>query len=190
MSAGAAPERLVARLDDIERALTDAEADDARLAAALAHIDPERANAELKSALREHARRPSPELDARVSALRQRHEAINDLLNQRDRLRRKIDATLLDVEQLAMRAVTLNSAADRGPASAPATVDDNLGRANSRSSPRPTRPRTHHASVSWSRADPLSVLSKNVEGLERNDCHNAWATSSKRSSTSSRVWCT
>lgn len=97
------------RLGEIERALLDAEADRARLTAAVAELAPERAAAELKHALREQQRRPSPAGEALVATLRRRHQSINDLLNQRDRLATQIETTIVDLEALAARAVELSA---------------------------------------------------------------------------------
>jgi predicted RNase H-like nuclease (RuvC/YqgF family) len=93
------------RLGDVERSLLEAEQDLATVATALRQLDPERATRELKDALRaSHRGQTSPH----VEALRRRHDTILKVQDRQDQLRRGIDSTLADVEQLAARCVELS----------------------------------------------------------------------------------
>lgn len=101
-------------LDDIERSLTTAVDDRERLEQVLTDLDPERATAELKAALRS---RSSPE-DAdtpEITSLRRRHDTINALQNRLDELSRRIERTFVDVETLAAQtAVASLASSDDG----------------------------------------------------------------------------
>lgn len=111
MAAQTPPSWMVARLDALERALTAAERDHARLDAAAANLDPDRAASELKAALR--TGRPGDADGATVASLRARYEAINDVLNRRDDLRETIDRAIVDVELVAARSVALGADDER-----------------------------------------------------------------------------
>jgi hypothetical protein len=95
------------RLVALDRMLVEAEADHARLGAAIAQLDLDGATAELKAALRSNR-------DQRlIDALQTRYESINDLINKRAAIRRSIDRALVDVDVLAARSVELGARADR-----------------------------------------------------------------------------
>ena len=97
-------------IDEIDGAIDVARTDRRKLEASLAALDPARANAELKTALR---RRVSP-TDAdtpEIVALRRRHETISRLANRIDDIDEQISRTLIDAETLA--AQTIVTAIDR-----------------------------------------------------------------------------
>jgi hypothetical protein len=96
-----------ARLDQVEAALHAADGDLTAIRSALAHLDPERATAELKAALRA----PSPS-DHHISTLRRRHETVNTLANQLEDLTRRIETTIADLETLAARTAQTMVAAN------------------------------------------------------------------------------
>jgi chromosome segregation ATPase len=96
------------RFDDLERALHAAEADRTELASAIDELGADRVTGELKEALRELERRPDARGEARVAALRRRHETVHELRNRLDDLGARIDATVADLELLAARAVALS----------------------------------------------------------------------------------
>ena len=105
-------------IDEIERGLLAAEADREKLAAAIAQLDPDRARRELKDALRSGAA-----AEDRLDMLRRRHDAVNDLMNRRERLGERIDTAVIDLELLAVRAVEAGTGA-----SSRDSVDEQLGR--------------------------------------------------------------
>ena len=116
-------EFLDVRLDAIEAALTSAESDRIRVEGALERLDPERATAELKSALRANPTRPGEPEDPTITTLRRRHEAVNGLMDRRDELERRVDATVADLEALAAQSFDLG-VTNR----ADATIEDELAR--------------------------------------------------------------
>jgi hypothetical protein len=87
------------RLGAIERSLVEADADRDGLVTVLAQLDPERASADLKRALRT----PGTSEDL-VASLRRRHETVNDLLNRLGDLDQRVETTLVDLETLAARS--------------------------------------------------------------------------------------
>lgn len=100
---------IVQQIDAVERSLAEAADDRARLERATSDLDPPRVTAELKAALR------TPGADeALVASLRRRHETVNDLLNRKERLDQRIEATVTDMETLALRTATQGLRADDG----------------------------------------------------------------------------
>lgn len=100
-------------VDDVDQALMHAVEDDHRLQQALADLDPDHSRAELKAALR--ARPDAMAVDtASIAALRQRHEAIADLENRLDGLRRDVDRLLIDLDTMVAQIVAASVAADGG----------------------------------------------------------------------------
>ena len=91
----------------IEEALHQADADVARLEAALVSLNPEAIAAELKTVLRQ---RSSPMQDDTelIRSLRQRHETVHVLKNRRDDIAGQIERTLVDVDAYAAKAVELS----------------------------------------------------------------------------------
>ncbi len=104
------------QLAAVERSLVEAADDRARLEQATANLDPATATAELKAALRSGAAEPL------VASLRRKHETINDLLNRKEQLDSRIEATVTDLETLAVRTSTLGLRGDDG-AKATAELD-------------------------------------------------------------------
>ena len=96
------------RVDELVQALHAAEADRAALHAAIDELGGDRVPDDLKQALRDAQRRPGGADDARVAALRRRHETVNGLRNRAEELSRRIDATVSDLELLAARTVELS----------------------------------------------------------------------------------
>jgi chromosome segregation ATPase len=113
-----------ARMDDLERALLAAEDDHAALAAAIDGLGGDRPTQELKAAMRDRER---PGGDDVVERLRQRHLAVQQLRNQLDDLRARIDVTVADLELLAARTVEL-SVGRRELGAAASTVEAELER--------------------------------------------------------------
>jgi len=104
------------RLNDLHRALDAANDTASRLEATVQQLDPDKTATELKQALRQQARPSSPadadDLDRRVATLRERFDAVNDMINRRETIGRQILNTTADVELLAvqaLRAQTINS---------------------------------------------------------------------------------
>lgn len=97
------------RLDDLRRALGAANDAAARLDAAVRQLDPDKTAADLKQALRERTKPGSPtdadDLERRVATLRERYDAVNDMINRRERIGRRMLDTTADVELLAVRAL-------------------------------------------------------------------------------------
>jgi chromosome segregation ATPase len=114
-----------ARLDELERALVAAEEDHAALAAAIEGLGGDRPTQELKAAMRERDRRPGG--DDVIERLRQRHLAVQQLQNQLDDLRARIDVTVADLELLAARTVEL-AVGRRELGAAASTVEAELER--------------------------------------------------------------
>ncbi len=110
-------------LTAIEVALRTAETDSSELARAIARLEPDRAAAELKAALRSR-RDPTQPDDPLVLTLRRRYESIHALQNRLAGLRRHIEATLVDLDVLVARSVEHSLA--RSPA--PLRLDDELDR--------------------------------------------------------------
>ncbi len=106
---GADPTAL-ALIDEIDSAIETARTDRRKLESSLAALDPGRAAAELKVALRH---RPSPTAPdtPEITALRRRHETISRLANRVDDIDEQIARTLIDAETLA--AQTIVTAIDR-----------------------------------------------------------------------------
>lgn len=101
----------LALIDDIQQAVATARADRARLREVLDGLDPDRATADLKQALRE---RPSP-LDPdtpHILALRRRHETVAEVRNRLDDLARRIERALVDVETLAAQTAAASIRVD------------------------------------------------------------------------------
>ena len=95
---------------DVDRALGYAVEDDLQLQAALLDLEPEQSRAELKAALRS---RPDPMAadSPAILALRQRHEAIADLENRLDELRRDVDRLLIDLDTMVAQTVVTSVSA-------------------------------------------------------------------------------
>lgn len=90
------------QIEAVERSLAEAADDLERLATAAGTLDPATAAAELKAALRS-----TDASETLVASLRRRHESINDLLNRRDGLQQRVEATVADLETLAIRTSTI-----------------------------------------------------------------------------------
>ncbi len=110
-------------LTAIDRALRTADLDRAELARAIRRLDPDRAAAELKAALRSRRDATGPD-DPLVLTLRRRHESIHALQNRLDDLDRHIEATLVDLDVLVARSVEQSLVRS----SAPIRLDDELER--------------------------------------------------------------
>lgn len=113
---------MVERLDGLDRLLLDAEADHARIGAAVTGLDLDRATAELKAALRGQGPSPTPDQQRLAATLQARYESIHDLMNKQTTIRRSIDQALAEVDLLAVRSVELGARADRWQ------VDDTVAR--------------------------------------------------------------
>ncbi len=109
--AAAARARVAAAGDDsgtlmvVDRVIADlhlAEADRASLRAALADLDPDRAAAELKNALRSRLD-PTAEDTALIATMRRRHDTVSTMANRLEELEGHIDATLVDLDLLVAR---------------------------------------------------------------------------------------
>lgn len=98
---------LADRLDAVEAALVEATADQQRLTASIAQLDPERAGRELKDALRNRSRRPGSATDALIETLQRRYRTIHALQDRLEEIETHIDATVVDLESLAARLVEL-----------------------------------------------------------------------------------
>lgn len=94
------------RLDQLEKALTNAADDQERLREALTKMAPQRVTDELKGALRQRPTPTTPD-DKLITSLRRRHEAINTLQNREEVLGDLIESTLIDLETLAAGSVEL-----------------------------------------------------------------------------------
>ncbi|MEM9564042.1 MAG: hypothetical protein AAGA93_15590 [Actinomycetota bacterium] len=91
-------ELIESQLGTVQRSLSEAEQDRRHLHRTLSGLDQAKVSADLKAALR------SPDADpALVASLRRRHETVNDLLNRLDQLDQQIEATVADLETLAIR---------------------------------------------------------------------------------------
>ena len=116
------------RLDELQQALVAASEVAARLDASVQQLDPERTATELKRALREHSNAGSPtvaaDLERRVTTLRERYDAVNDMINRRETIQRRMLDTTADVELLAVQAVRAQ-AIDTDPAH---HLDEHLAR--------------------------------------------------------------
>ena len=99
------PEWLLGGLAEVERALTDADADIERLAATIERLGPERVAADLKDALRRPA--IGGEHERLVDSLRERYEAVHRLVNRREELEATMERALTDLEVLAARAAVI-----------------------------------------------------------------------------------
>ena len=97
-------------IDEIDGAIDVARTDRRKLEASLAALDPARATAELKTALRRRAS-PTDADTPEIAALRRRHETISRLANRVDDIDEQISRTLVDAETLA--AQTIVTAIDR-----------------------------------------------------------------------------
>jgi hypothetical protein len=96
------------RLNDLERALTDAQADVDRLGERIARLDPDQTSQDLKRALRDGQRRlPTESNDGgekRIAVLRQRYAAANEMMNYRRETQRRISDAVSDLELMAVQA--------------------------------------------------------------------------------------
>ena len=92
------------RIDDVERSLADSLDDQTRLREAIRSLDPARATAELKEALRERPNPTAPDTPLIVT-LRERHESINELQNRLELLEQQQEATLADLDSFAAQVV-------------------------------------------------------------------------------------
>lgn len=92
------------RLDDVERSLTIATADEERLRTAIEALRPEEAAAELKEALRSRRDPTAPDTPL-IRTLRERYESISDLQNRLESLRAQQESTLVDLDTLAAHLV-------------------------------------------------------------------------------------
>lgn len=99
--------------DEIERVVAQAHDDLARLDLAIARLDPERTTRELKDALRAHTPGMAPDHDPVLTARRNRFGALQDLQDRREQMASEVEATLIDVETLAARAVQASLGATR-----------------------------------------------------------------------------
>lgn len=107
---GDRPSPLITKqIDAVERSLAEAADDRARLEQATTALDPPKVTAELKAALRS----PGAD-DSLIASLRRRHETVNDLLNRKERLDQRIEATVTDMETLALRTATHGLRGDDG----------------------------------------------------------------------------
>ncbi|MEM8709084.1 MAG: hypothetical protein AAGE98_21665 [Actinomycetota bacterium] len=97
-------------IDQIDEAVATAREDRRKLEGSLTSLDPERAIAELKAALRRRESPTAPDTPE-ITALRKRHETISRLANRVDEIDAQITATLIDAETLA--AQTIVSTLDR-----------------------------------------------------------------------------
>ena len=100
----------LALIDEIDDAVDIARTDRRKLESSLAALDPARAAAELKAALRRRAS-PTDDDTPEIVALRRRHETISRLANRVDDIDEQISRTLVDAETLA--AQTIVTAIDR-----------------------------------------------------------------------------
>lgn len=110
-------------LTDVRRSVAEALTDRARLQQVLIGLDPERATAELKAALRARARPDEPD-NEHITALRQRHDTIAAVQNRLDELSAGIERTLVDVDTL----VAQSAAAAIGSLGTAGSIDDHVGR--------------------------------------------------------------
>lgn len=105
------------RLEALRRSLDDANATVERLADAAARLDPDRTADELKTALRSRDRTPTGSdtdaLEHRIAALRERYETVNDIINRRELIGRRMLDTAADVELLAVQAVRFDALESR-----------------------------------------------------------------------------
>jgi hypothetical protein len=99
------PSWVLGDLVDVERALTEADADIDRLAVTIERLGPDRVAAELKTALRRPA--IGPEHERLVGSLRERYEAVHRLMTRREELEAMVDRALTDLEVLAARAAVI-----------------------------------------------------------------------------------
>ena len=97
-------------IDEIDEAVATARDDRRKLEGSLAALDPERALAELKGALRSRPSPMSPDTPE-ITALRKRYETISRLANRVEDIDIQISSTLIDAETLA--AQTIVTAIDR-----------------------------------------------------------------------------
>lgn len=97
-------------IDEIDAAIDTARTDQRKLESSLAALDPARATAELKTALRRRTAPTEPDTPE-IAALRRRHETISRLANRVDEIDEQITRTLIDAETLA--AQTIVTAIDR-----------------------------------------------------------------------------
>jgi hypothetical protein len=116
------------RLDELQQALLTASEVAARLEASVQQLDPDRTAAELKHTLRQRTNAGSPaaasDLERRVTTLRERYDAVNDMINRRETIERHMLDTTADVELLAVQAVRAQSI-DTDPAH---HLDEHLAR--------------------------------------------------------------
>ena len=97
-------------IDEIDAAVATAREDRRRLEGSLATLDPERASAELKRALRARPTPMAPDTPE-ITALRKRYETIARLANRVEEIEIQVSETLIDAETLA--AQTIVTAIDR-----------------------------------------------------------------------------
>lgn len=116
------------RLADVEAALSAADVDVARLSRSIDHLDPASTTAQLKDALRTSNQRLPTAQDVdgprRLEALRRRFDTVNELMNRRSEIERRVADSLADLELLAVEAVR-PATEDAAPLDG---VDDALGR--------------------------------------------------------------
>ncbi len=98
---------ILRRLGEIEGALWTADADRKRLEETLVQLQPERANRELKDALRRDFEDPSAANASLAQSLQRRHEGIHGLQDRIEQLERSIEETIADVEVLAASSAQL-----------------------------------------------------------------------------------
>jgi hypothetical protein len=108
---------------DVRRSVAEALVDRVRLQQVLAGLDPERATAELKAALRARSRPDEPD-NPHIAALRRRHETIAAVRNRLDELTMSIERTLVDVDTL----VAQSAAAAIGSLGTAGSVDEHVNR--------------------------------------------------------------
>lgn len=100
------PAWLSARLTELHRVIGQAVGDRDRLRASLERLDLDRANRELKDALR--SGRSGPEHERLVESLRQRYDSIHTLHNRAESLDLAIERALADLDVLSARAIGLS----------------------------------------------------------------------------------
>jgi hypothetical protein len=95
------------RLADLEQALVTAQNDIDRVSDSIARLDPERVSRDLKQALRDDQRRLPTDTDGvadrRVTVLRERYAAVNEMMNHRRETQRRVADAVTDLELLAVQ---------------------------------------------------------------------------------------
>ncbi len=109
LAAGPQPAWVSERLHDLRRALIEAAEAATLLSRTADQLGPQQIADDLKLALRERGRASTgvgaDDLDHRIRSLRERYEAVNDIINRRELLERQMLNTAADVELLAAQAL-------------------------------------------------------------------------------------